>query len=67
MIACPKCGRQFRQKSHLYRHDRDVHLKIRNYVCILCGRRFANNQHLSNHMAAIHKSYEPQAFGKIMK
>ncbi|NXN12159.1 ZN467 protein, partial [Indicator maculatus] len=45
---CADCGRRFRKKTHLVRHQR-THTGERPFACARCPRRFAHKQHLLRH------------------
>jgi hypothetical protein len=38
-FECPKCHKKFSNKSDLNRHDKTVHLKLRDHVCEVCGHK----------------------------
>ena len=53
-FECPKCHKRFDYKSNLTRHDKSVHLKLREHVCKVCGRAFADAGHLQSHIRNKH-------------
>lgn len=40
IINCPDCGKTFFREANLNVHVRSVHIRERNYPCIVCGSRF---------------------------
>jgi hypothetical protein len=53
-FECPKCHKWFSQKSNLTKHDKTVHLKLRDHVCEVCGRAFGENCKLQLHIRIKH-------------
>jgi hypothetical protein len=53
-FECPKCHKRFSDKGNLTRHDKTVHLKLREHVCEVCGRAFGLNGDLQKHIRAKH-------------
>jgi hypothetical protein len=53
-FECPECHKRFSLKSGLNRHDKTVHLKLREHVCEVCGRAFGQNAHLQLHIRMRH-------------
>jgi hypothetical protein len=49
-FECPKCHKKFTTKSDLNRHDKSVHLKLREHVCEVCGRAFGRSGNLQSHI-----------------
>ena len=49
-FQCPKCLKQFRQKSHLTVHLRCLHSEDKPFMCSYCGKLFAV---ASNHRKVI--------------
>lgn len=47
-IQClhPGCGKSFDRKTDLSRHERSVHLHLREHKCVLCGSFFARKDTL---------------------
>ena len=47
-IQCPHtgCGKSFDRKTDLSRHERSVHLHLREHKCVLCGSFFARKDTL---------------------
>jgi KRAB domain-containing zinc finger protein len=53
-FECPKCHKKFSYKSDLTKHDKTVHLKLRDHVCDVCGRAFGQNGTLQMHIRIKH-------------
>jgi hypothetical protein len=53
-FECPKCHKKFSLKSSLTRHDKTVHLKLREHVCEVCGRAFGHGFSLQAHIRHSH-------------
>ena len=53
-FECPKCHKWFSKKASLNRHDKTVHLKLREHVCEVCGRAFGENASLQKHIRMRH-------------
>jgi hypothetical protein len=53
-FECPKCRKKFSYKSALTRHNKTVHLKLRDHVCEVCGRAFGQNGDLQKHIRRRH-------------
>jgi hypothetical protein len=53
-FECPKCHKKFSLKGDLNRHDKTVHLKLREHVCEVCGRAFGLNANLQAHIRMRH-------------
>ncbi|XP_069460838.1 zinc finger protein 398-like [Ambystoma mexicanum] len=47
-FSCPDCGKSFKMKQHLTRHQR-THSGERPYHCTACQRRFSMKHHLTRH------------------
>ncbi|NXR54586.1 ZN568 protein, partial [Hippolais icterina] len=45
---CGKCGKSFRQRANLIRHQR-THTGERPYECPLCGKSFSQPSNLTKH------------------
>ncbi|KAH9488272.1 hypothetical protein Btru_063831 [Bulinus truncatus] len=52
-VMCPTCGKYFRGKYHLRRHEMS-HTETRPFVCELCNKCFKQKVHLNGHMT-VHK------------
>ncbi|XP_067216271.1 zinc finger imprinted 3-like isoform X2 [Linepithema humile] len=48
-FTCHVCGKQFRDSGGLTRHLKDVHAKLKNFMCDLCGRSFASKATREDH------------------
>jgi len=57
-FLCPQCGVNFRLKSYLNRHIREVHLEVNkgDYICHHCGNNFRNKTSLKVHIRRCHSS-----------
>jgi uncharacterized Zn-finger protein len=53
-FECLKCHKKFSYKSALTRHDKTVHLKLREHACEVCGRAFGENRNLQMHIRIKH-------------
>ena len=51
---CNNCGKKFKRKHDLIRHNTTVHLGVRNHPCDLCGKRFGDNKDMVRHRNAVH-------------
>ncbi|KAH0350093.1 hypothetical protein KCU81_g2646, partial [Aureobasidium melanogenum] len=51
-IKCPHagCSKSFDRKTDLGRHERSVHLHLREHKCVLCGSLFARKDTLVRHI-----------------
>ena len=49
-FRCDLCQRPFKQISHLKRHIRDVHEKIKTHTCPVCKECFARKEALKDHV-----------------
>ncbi|ESO01827.1 hypothetical protein HELRODRAFT_106331 [Helobdella robusta] len=45
---CPKCGKEYRDRASLKRHEAMVHLKI-GHLCLQCDRKFSSPHALKQH------------------
>ncbi|KAK4544971.1 hypothetical protein LTR36_003876 [Oleoguttula mirabilis] len=46
----PGCDKRFVRRTDLLRHEQSVHLKARNYACLLCDSAFARKDTLRRHV-----------------
>ena len=53
-FECRKCHKRFTTRSDLNRHNKTVHLKLREHVCEVCGRAFGQNVDLQAHIRKSH-------------
>ena len=61
-LRCAQCRRAFSCASHLRRHERDVHQKVRLHPCFMCEASFKRRQHLEGHLQAIHGCHEMEEY-----
>nr|XP_018911248.1 PREDICTED: zinc finger protein 2 homolog isoform X1 [Bemisia tabaci] len=59
LFKCATCGKDFKQKSTLFQHER-IHTDARPYGCNECGKRFRQQSHLTQHLR-IHANEKPFA------
>ena len=52
--VCDICCKKFKQTSHLRRHIKDVHEKIKDFMCDYCSKRFKNNAAVKRHQEDVH-------------
>jgi hypothetical protein len=54
---CPSCGREFKYRSNLIRHVRNIHQRRKDFSCDLCSprRAFATTDSLRSHTRAVHE------------
>ncbi|CAH1778610.1 unnamed protein product [Owenia fusiformis] len=48
-VICPDCGKSFRFKDDLHKHNERVHLKIKRVQCKGCGCQFYTKRDLDHH------------------
>ncbi len=68
--CCKICNnKDFKTGSHLARHVRSVHQKLKNFTCDVCGMAFCFRQGLKKHTISVHENVRnykcercPQAF-----
>lgn len=48
-FTCHVCGKQFRDSGGLTRHLKDVHAKVKNFMCDLCNKSFASKATREDH------------------
>ncbi|XP_076234968.1 uncharacterized protein LOC143179556 [Calliopsis andreniformis] len=48
-FTCHTCGKQFRDSGGLSRHVKDVHAKLKNFMCDICGKCFASKATKEDH------------------
>ncbi|KAH6943790.1 hypothetical protein HPB50_027355 [Hyalomma asiaticum] len=60
LYSCPICGRQFRQNTGLWRHQRthNPDLPKRRYSCPQCSKDFARPAYLKEHLASHDESHK---------
>ena len=47
---CPECGERFKQKGHMKRHYKTVHLLEKPFKCAKCGLQYGSNSDLQRHI-----------------
>jgi uncharacterized Zn-finger protein len=52
---CDECGRRFGVKSHMMRHNKNVHLEEKDYKCAKCGVQFGQKTDLVRHIKNVHE------------
>ncbi|XP_040278922.1 zinc finger protein OZF-like [Bufo bufo] len=57
MFACPECGKLFKKKCNLSRHER-IHINERPFTCSECGKSFTQKSTLVIHQR-IHTGEKP--------
>ena len=53
-FPCFNCGKKFKRKSDVHRHNSRVHLCILDHPCDICGKRFGDNKDMVRHRDAVH-------------
>ena len=54
-LTCSFCGKMFKQRSHVTRHEM-THTGARPFACDFCGRRFSQRAHMKDHRRAKHNA-----------
>ncbi|CAH0547439.1 unnamed protein product [Brassicogethes aeneus] len=50
-FSCPKCSKSYKNKRHLYRHQKEECIDIEpKFICTVCFSKFRRKYHLSRHM-----------------
>ena len=52
-LACQSCGKGFRTKKDLDRHE-VTHFKVKPFACLQCDKGFSRKDHLKRHMVKVH-------------
>ncbi|XP_025159626.1 longitudinals lacking protein, isoforms A/B/D/L-like [Harpegnathos saltator] len=52
--ACDTCGKSYKWKESLCKHQRIECRKQPQFVCNVCGYRFMHKHHLTKHVTRIH-------------
>ena len=55
IIKCKKCGKEFSEKKHLYRHHKVHQSKAAKFICEDCGMAFTSTFDLDTHMESAHR------------
>ena len=55
VFSCESCGKSYKWKESLLKHQRIECGKLPNFFCEICGNRFMHKHHLIKHMASIHQ------------
>ena len=58
-FTCNLCNKQLDSSSHLTRHIKMVHSKIKPYQCHLCEKGFGEKHELKTHVEAVHQKLKP--------
>ena len=53
---CEKCGKTFKSRKHLQKHERAAHSKASPQACPLCGSKVKTKNSLAAHLRYIHQS-----------
>ena len=53
-FPCFNCGKKFKRKSDVHRHNSRVHLGILDHPCDICGKRFGDYKDMVRHRDAVH-------------
>ena len=64
-MPCFNCGKKFKTKFEMYKHNSRVHLGIRDHPCDLCGKRFGDNKDMVRHRGAVHFSVQLSRLGCV--
>ena len=61
VFTCENCGKIFRYKKGLKRHQEVIHEGLRPYKCETCGKDFGEKRQYQQHvLQVINQSYLPQ-------
>ena len=61
-VLLDECGSAFAEEAKLKRHEKSVHLKIRDHVCDDCGSSFSEKGHLKTHIKNLHGSRDDSGY-----
>ena len=56
-FVCNVCGKQFKSKTTLTQHNRDVHIEL-DVPCSSCDKTFRTKKHLADHKLSKHTEKE---------
>lgn len=54
-VPCEVCGRMFGEAAAVRKHQRVVHMKVKDFACDICDRKFAEKSNLKKHVQARHE------------
>lgn len=54
-VFCEICKKEFKGKNQLKRHEKNVHMDLREFGCQLCKERFKRPWHLTRHHQLVHE------------
>ena len=56
---CAICSKVFSDSTHMVKHMRNIHAKIKDYKCPTCGKAFSQKSHLTRHIKTVHQMSRP--------
>lgn len=69
LYPCPECHKCFKQSSNQKKHIRQVHLKLKPFLCDAknCGKRFSQKSVVRTHFKTVHMGERPFECPKCVK